>query len=86
MTDSVPAEVYCSDQNENVTLNGTTCTFYDDTDISLRCDDGAILIDDNALCQLDIQEEAIPTCPDDRYTPIVPENRCRWEERLPFGN
>ena len=69
------------------TLNDDNCAFYEAEAYKTMCiRDGAELVDDGALCRTALQTEAIPDCPSEEGVPVVTQNRCVIEHRVPFLN
>jgi|ETNmetMinimDraft_18_1059904.scaffolds.fasta_scaffold00052_5 hypothetical protein len=84
--DSEPVVYTCPTENgDKYTLQGSDCHYADMKAASTKCTGDAELIDDGASCELHLTEEAIPSCEEEGYIPLVSENRCMKDERVPFG-
>jgi hypothetical protein len=72
-------------EDGNYELNAGLCNFLDTTAVKTKCGDDATLSEEGEICTLPLQYPAIPSCELTSYIPIVSENRCMLEERVPFG-
>jgi hypothetical protein len=84
-TDSQPVVYSCPTEGGKYTLQGTECLYADMLAAQTQCEGGATISDDGASCQLEIVDEAIPSCGQEGFIPLVADNRCMMEERVPFG-
>jgi len=85
-SDSQPVTYSCPTENgDKYTLQSTECHYADMQAATPTCDGEATLIDDGASCELKLIDEAIPSCEQDGYIPVVSEERCMLDERVPFG-
>ena len=84
--DSEPVVYTCPTENgDKYTVQGSDCHYADMKAASTKCSGEAELIEDGASCELHLVEEAIPSCDEEGYIPLVSESRCMKDERVPFG-
>lgn len=84
--DSEPVVYTCPTENgDKYTLQGSDCHYADMQAANTKCSGDAQLIEDGVSCELKLVEEAIPSCKEEGYIPLVSENRCMRDERVSFG-
>ena len=76
---------YCDVTEPRFTLNGQSCNFRDEVGLNYRCEIDGVYNDFDKSCKYLLNEEPTPTCNSEEFIPLVSQNRCMKEERVPFG-